>query len=172
MTSRDGGREGVSHRLGGELYTSAIHILQYGRGWLAGQGVAYRRHADVRRSANDWSIVTRRFSLRPSLPSSLGLSSPSRERDLHARAARMQILSSLRTTFPTIRTRVSTLRPAYPLLFQPILKGGSFYILLRDGGRNGGRARDETRCKLLIRCSTETRKKRREEQRRIIDKIK
>ena len=31
-------------------------------------GVAYRRHADVRRSANDWSIVTRRFSLRLSLP--------------------------------------------------------------------------------------------------------
>lgn len=26
--------------------------------------VAYRRHADVRRSADDWSIATRRFSLR------------------------------------------------------------------------------------------------------------
>lgn len=34
-------------------------------GRVAGRlGVAYRRHADVRRSANDWSIATRRFSPR------------------------------------------------------------------------------------------------------------
>jgi len=34
-------------------------------GGVAGRlGVAYRRHADVRRSANDWSIATRRFSAR------------------------------------------------------------------------------------------------------------
>lgn len=56
---------GCSRGAGGVLYTSAIHILQYGRG-VAGKGVAYRRHADVRRSANDWSIATRRFSLRES----------------------------------------------------------------------------------------------------------
>jgi len=49
---------------GGVLYTSAIHILQYGRGVAGRLGVAYRRHADVRRSANDWSIATRRFSPR------------------------------------------------------------------------------------------------------------
>lgn len=36
-----------------------------GEGGVADRlGVAYRRHADVRRSANDWSIATRRSSLR------------------------------------------------------------------------------------------------------------
>jgi len=64
-----GERKGCERRSGscsqgGVLYTSAIHILQYGRGVADRLGVAYRRHVDVRRSANDWSIATRRFSPR------------------------------------------------------------------------------------------------------------
>lgn len=85
---------------GGVLYTSAIHILQYGRGVAGRLGVAYRRHADVRRSANDWSIATRRFSPRKlfvpfSLPWPAGLTYGRNLRALHAYACvgeRMQIL--------------------------------------------------------------------------------
>lgn len=61
MENGKGERRSGSCSRGGVLYTSAIHILQYGRGVAGRLGVAYRRHADVRRSANDWSIVTRRF---------------------------------------------------------------------------------------------------------------
>lgn len=128
----------MSYGRGGVLYTSAIHILQYGRGVAGRLGVAYRRHADVRRSANDWSIVTRRFSLAFSPFPSVSLSSPSRKRDLHApRACARSYADPPRSSRPHQQPRIipprvnpSKLgRPIAPLLLRRrVFKGGSFYI--------------------------------------------
>lgn len=153
VTRRRGAEDGGYSR-GGVLYTSAIHILQYGRGVAGRLGVAYRRHADVRRSANDWSIVTRRFSSTFSpFPSAVLRLSPSRERDLHECA--WSVCRSNRRATPT-SDPVTTLRvpnpwnPGRPILSLFFLaagsfKGGSFYSRLRDGKNGGQRAQARKR---------------------------
>lgn len=108
------------------LYTSAIHILQYGRGVAGRLGVAYRRHADVRRSANDWSIATRDDSLRerafrPVFPS-VTRSSHIRAQFTYAYACAGRTYADPRRTTPPDRRRVggSSLREKPFSLSQPI----------------------------------------------------
>lgn len=132
--------------------------------------MAYRRHADVRRSANDWSIVTRRFSLRPSLPSALPYSlSLSPSPLLPANVIYTRVCRSS----PLLEQASPPPGHAFQPSGQPIRSSSNrssrvdlFTFLLETGGEMAD-VRYITRYKLVIPCSN-----RKKKERGTIDKIK
>lgn len=132
--------------------------------------MAYRRHADVRRSANDWSIVTRRFSLRPSLPSALPCSlSLSPSPLLPANVIYTRVCRSS----PLLERASPPPGHAFQPSGQPIRSSSNrssrvdlFTFLLETGGEMAD-VRYITRYKLVIPCSN-----RKKKERGTIDKIK
>lgn len=125
--------------------------------------MAYRRHADVRRSANDWSIVTRRFSLRPSLPSVLPCSlSLSPSPLLPANVIYTRVCRSS----PLLEQASPPPGHAFQPSGQPIRSSSNrssrvdlFTFLLETGGEMAD-VRYITRYKLVIPCSNRKKKER------------
>lgn len=131
-----GGR-GLFSRRWGVVHLRDPYFTIWPGGWQA--GVAYRRHADVRRSANDWSIATRRFS--PwKLPAPPPLSLPRPACHAHGRKFTRVVCvcaivcrSSANPTkcrfHPSTRnpSRCRSLSP-FVFAYASILEGGSLYI--------------------------------------------